>query len=143
MRYGQSKNERVYYSSSDVAERLDVPVYQVARLESRYNIVSKKNRAGNRVFLEKELRLFERIQGLINLGKPTDEIKSILKNEEDIRKSIELIDNKDFADPLPSVKSPIVKKTKKTKKTKKKKVPNLKSQVLVKELTEILSILKS
>ncbi len=137
MRYGQAKNERVYFSSSDVAERLDIPVYQVARLESRYNIVSKKNRAGNRVFLEKELRLFERIQGLINLGKPTEEIKSILKNEEDIRKSIELIGNKDFEAPLPEVKSPIVKKAKK------KKAPNLKSQVLVKELTEILSILKS
>ncbi len=84
MRYGRAQHDRIYFSSGDVARLLGVPLYQIARWEARFKITSRKNRGGNRVYLEKEVQQFQRISEGLNEGKNTEEILEILKFEEKV-----------------------------------------------------------
>ena len=61
MNYGSRKTEKTYLTTKDMAEFFGVPSYQIGRWQKKFGLIAKRNRAGQRIFLEKDRELLARL----------------------------------------------------------------------------------
>ena len=74
---------KLYYTIREVAERTDLEPHVLRYWESQFELLHpKKNRAGNRVYTEKDVELVERIRDLTKRDKYTnDGARQVLERE--------------------------------------------------------------
>lgn len=74
---------KLYYTIREVAERTDLEPHVLRYWESQFDLLHpKKNRAGNRVYTEKDVELVERIRDLTKRDKYTiDGARQVLERE--------------------------------------------------------------
>ena len=66
MPYKEKKIEKLYYSIGEVAEMLEVPVSTVRFWENEFDILQpRKNKKGNRLFTQKDVKNLKIIHHLI------------------------------------------------------------------------------
>ncbi|HSQ42805.1 MAG TPA: MerR family transcriptional regulator [Fibrobacteraceae bacterium] len=66
MRYGEGKEEKLYHPISEVAELTGVPAHILRYWEQEIPMLRpRKNRAGNRVYRERDIELVRRIRELV------------------------------------------------------------------------------
>lgn len=84
MRYGEDRTVKLYYSISEVVELTGVPAHILRYWEQEIPLLKpRKNRAGNRVFRDKEIQLVQRIKQLVQEEKFTLQgaLKKLLQEE--------------------------------------------------------------
>ena len=81
---------KLYYSISEVADMLELKQYVLRYWETEFpNIKPDKNRAGNRVYKEKDIENFKLVQRLLHEKKFT--IKGARQYLKDLKKSSSII----------------------------------------------------
>ncbi len=85
MRYGDDRQVKLYYTISEVVDMTGVPAHILRYWEQEIPLLKpRKNRAGNRVFKEKEIELVRRIKYLLQVEKFTlqGSLKKLKENPE-------------------------------------------------------------
>lgn len=97
MRYGDDRQVKLYYTISEVVDMTGVPAHILRYWEQEIPLLKpRKNRAGNRVFKEKEIDLVRRIKYLVQVEKFTlqGSLKK-LKEDPDFELPVESIDSEE------------------------------------------------
>ena len=93
--------KKLYYSISEVSKITDIEQYVLRYWETEFGQLSpQKNRAGNRIYTNKDIRLILYIKELLREKKYTIEgAKKILEEYEQVKKPIIEIKDKKTVDP--------------------------------------------
>lgn len=98
--------KKLYYSISEVSKITDIEQYVLRYWETEFEqLTPQKNRAGNRIYTNKDIRLILYIKELLREKKYTIEgAKKILENyEQDKKQIVEIKEKKIIEDTQPEV----------------------------------------
>jgi DNA-binding transcriptional MerR regulator len=101
--------KKLYYSISEVSKITDIEQYVLRYWETEFEELSpQKNRAGNRIYTNKDIRLILYIKELLREKKYTIEgAKKILENYEQDKRPVEIKEKKSPAESEPAKESEI------------------------------------
>jgi DNA-binding transcriptional MerR regulator len=101
--------KKLYYSISEVSKITDIEQYVLRYWETEFEELNpQKNRAGNRIYTNKDIRLILYIKELLREKKYTIEgAKKILENYEQDKRPLEIKEKKSPAETEPAKESEI------------------------------------
>lgn len=101
--------KKLYYSISEVSKITDIEQYVLRYWETEFEELNpQKNRAGNRIYTNKDIRLILYIKELLREKKYTIEgAKKILENYEQDKRPVEIKEKKSPAETEPAKESEI------------------------------------
>ena len=101
--------KKLYYSISEVSKITDIEQYVLRYWETEFEeLKPQKNRAGNRIYTNKDIRLILYIKELLREKKYTIEgAKKILENYEQDKRPVEIKEKKSPAETEPAKESEI------------------------------------
>jgi len=95
LKYGKVKTEKLYFSSSEAAELLGIPVSVLHSYEKNFpDLNPKKNRAGKRIYRQMDIETAREIKEKASVENSTHKIPSIRQNKSARKK--QKSENKEF-----------------------------------------------
>jgi DNA-binding transcriptional MerR regulator len=90
MKYGQSKDVKLYFTISEVVDQTGVPAHILRYWEQEFTMLRpRKNRAGNRVYKDRDIDLVKKIKHLLQVERFTIEGASKRLRESGIQDVVE------------------------------------------------------
>ena len=100
---------KLYYSIGEVADMFDVNTSLVRFWEKEFDLKTKKNKKGNRLFTPKDVMKLRHIYLLVKIqGHTLDGAKMALKSNEAPREDVKQLENHDIIRRLENIKSKLM-----------------------------------